>query len=84
MIYGVENTLLCFPIEVFTAIFDGVSTFISPIVDPKTYVLVTLATTGAFAPERVAPALPVVALPQNGCVLAGPTVRLEGATLYLN
>lgn len=72
-----ENTLLYFPNEVFTAAFDGVPTFISPLVGLTTYFVVTLATTGAFVPERTAPAVPAAPYSKNGRVLSGPTVRVR-------
>lgn len=75
--YGVENTLLYFPNEVFAASFDGLPTFISPLVGLTSYFVVTLATTGAFAPERTAPAVPAAPYSKNGRVLSGPTVRFQ-------
>lgn len=75
--YGVENTLLYVPNEVFDASFDGLPTFISPLVGLTTYFVVTLATTGAFAPERTAPAVPAAFFSDNGRPLPGPTVRLR-------
>lgn len=74
--YGVENTLLYVPNAVFTAAFDGLPTLISPVVGLATYAVVTLATTGAFAPEWAAPSTPFAS---DGRALSGPTVRPDRA-----
>jgi len=55
-IYGVENTFLYVPNDVFAASFDGIPTFISPLVGLTVFVVLSLA-------PRPEPAPPVLAGP---------------------
>lgn len=48
--YGVENTLAYIPNETFTAAFDGLPTFISPLLGLFTFVLLALATQDTYEP----------------------------------
>ncbi len=48
--YGVENTLARIPNENFTAAFDGLPTFISPLLALFTFVILTLATQDTYEP----------------------------------
>lgn len=48
--YGVENTLAYIPNETFTAAFDGLPTFISPLLGLFTFVVLALATQDTYEP----------------------------------
>lgn len=58
-IYGVENTFLYIPNDVFAASFDGIPTFISPLVGLTVFVVLSLA-------PRPEPAPPVLTGPVRG------------------
>lgn len=72
--YGVENTLLYIPNNIFTASFDGIPTILSALFGLIVFVTVALATQGAFAPGMT-PTAPVF---RDGSLIPGPTVRYYG------
>ncbi|MBA3472658.1 MAG: sodium:solute symporter family protein [Rubrobacter sp.] len=81
-VYTAENTLLYIPNEVFVASFDGVPTLISPLVGLTVFVVVALATNGAFA-SAPAPSVPAA---RDRRLLTGPVVRyqINGSTPLRN
>lgn len=51
-IYGVENTFLYLPNDLIGAGFDGLATFISPLVGLSAFVLLALSTQDTYAPSE--------------------------------
>jgi Na+/proline symporter len=50
--FGIDNTLLYIPNDIFTADFDGFPTLISPLVGLVVYIIVSQATGGGQVPQQ--------------------------------
>lgn len=74
--YGVDNTLLYIPNNVFTASFDGIPTILSALAGLVVFVVVALATQGAFALGTVPP----TPTAPDGSLIPGPALRFPSRT----